>query len=251
MDLFVVIVVVVVILYLIWFKVGGSRAASVVDGVVLINLKHNENRLRTFTRKYNKSDMRGIDFVNLGAIYGKNVDYTKVCTPKAVEELNELFETGYRSQHYQLSIGAIGCYLSHLKAWYHCIQKGWDNCLIFEDDANIPSNFKREMKHALRNAPDDYDVILLGHLCNKCSKMKTNIHHYKVDRFYLTHTYIISSKCIRKLLSHPSIYPISQQIDSQMSDLSSELNIYAVAKKIIYQDSSFETNIQVPIRILT
>jgi hypothetical protein len=62
------------------------------------------------------------------------------------------------------------------------------------------------------------------------------------------HSYIITKKCIEKIYN--KMFPIKQQIDSELSDLSNEINIYATTKNLVRNYIS-ETNIQLPIKVNT
>ena len=44
---------------------------------------------------------------------------------------------GYRTAHYQLTRGSVGCYLSHLRLYQHVLRGGAQFALVFEDDAAI------------------------------------------------------------------------------------------------------------------
>jgi hypothetical protein len=45
--------------------------------------------------------------------------------------------TGYRTKHYQLTRGSVGCYMSHLQLYQHIIKTDAQFAFIFEDDAVI------------------------------------------------------------------------------------------------------------------
>ena len=115
--------------------------------------------------------------------------------------------------------------------------------IIFEDDARPPPNVLKLTKSYLKEIPDDWDIILLGKVCNGCEDRGE---YFKVNRFILLHAYIINSKAIEKIISTGTLFPIGQQLDSYLSELSDMLNIYAVKNDIVHQGGS-RTDIQAPI----
>lgn len=215
------------------------------DQIYLINLDRRPDRLERVMNSLNNSDMKNMKVLRMSAVDGSEIDITRVpLSETAKGELKQIETTGFRTKHYQLTRGAIGCYLSHVKIWKDIVEKGHNNALIFEDDANIPKNIHERMIKSMKGVPDDWDIILFGFDCRDCK----NIKNYRiVNRFFLTHCYAISYSCIVKILKTNSLFPITQQIDSYLSELSPELiNIYTVKNPIIGQFGS-RTDIQMPI----
>jgi len=215
------------------------------DQIYLINLDRRPDRLERFMNSFDNSDMKDMKVLRMNAVDGSEIDITRIpLSETAKGELKQIETTGFRTKHYQVTRGAIGCYLSHVKVWKDIVEKGHKNALIFEDDANIPDNLHEKMMKSMKGIPDDWDVILFGFDCKDCKNMKN---YRKVDRFFLTHCYAISYSGIVKILKTNSLFPITQQIDSYMSELSPELlNIYTVKNPIIGQYGS-RTDIQMPI----
>lgn len=222
-----------------------NSSEELFDQVYLINLKRRPDRLNNFMEYYNASDMNHIQFVKFEAIDGSQLDIERVpLSELARAELKEIENTGFRSKHYQLTKGAIGCYLSHVKIWEDIMQKGHNIALILEDDAKVPSDILNKINRSIVEIPVDWDIVLLGYLCTKC----VNYNSYnKVERFMLTHSYLITRTAIDKILQTKSLFPITQQIDAYMSELSSVLNIYTVDSKMIPQFKS-RTDIQAPLK---
>lgn len=214
------------------------------DAVYLINLKRRPDRLKKFLELYNDSDMKDTSIIKFDAIDGSKLDIDSVpLTELAKAELHQLESTGFRTKHYQLTKGGIGCYLSHVKVWENILKNNYKYALIFEDDAKVPYNINQIIKEELKYFPNDWDIILLGYICNKCMKFEN---YNTVERFMLTHCYLISHECIVKIMNTDTLFPITQQIDALMSELSSILNIYSVKDKKVKQFSS-RTDIQAPL----
>lgn len=220
------------------------RNNEVFDEVYLINLDRRKDRLVKFMQCYNNSDMRTYPINKFSAVDGSKLDIDTVpMTELALLEMKQLETTGFRYKHYQLTKGAIGCYLSHVKIWENMLINQHTTALIFEDDARPPPNFLRIAKAYLKLIPTDWDIVLLGKVCNECKDFGA---YYKVERFILLHTYLINTTAIKKIIKTGTLFPIGQQLDAYLSELSDILNIYAVKNDIVRQGGS-RTDIQAPI----
>jgi hypothetical protein len=211
----------------------------------LINLDRRPDRLERFMKTFEKSDASKMQLTKISAVDGGELDIKKVPLSEVARgELKQIETTGFRSKHYQLTRGAIGCYLSHVKVWRDVVDNNHRHGLIFEDDVNVPSNIYAKMEKSMKHIPEDWDIILFGYHCKDCENMKG---YRKVNRFILLHCYAISYSGIIKILKTNSLFPITQQIDSYLSELSEDiLNIYTVPNPIIHQNGS-RTDIQMPI----
>jgi GR25 family glycosyltransferase involved in LPS biosynthesis len=188
--------------------------------------------------------MKNHKIVKLDAVDGSLIDVDKVpLSEMARAEINQLNTTGFRTKHYQLTKGGIGCYLSHVKVWEYILRNKEDNVLIFEDDAETPSDLKNQINTYMESIPEDWDIVLFGFICSKCIKFAK---YNRVEEFMLTHCYMIRKKAIVKIMKANTLFPITQQIDWKMSEMSSIVNIYSVNKKIVKQFSS-RTDIQAPL----
>ena len=153
----------------------------------------------------------------------------------------------YRTKHYELSYGAVGCYLSHVNIWKKLEKDNLDYILIFEDDAYPTFNFTELQQIINNDVPNDWDIIFFGGIYNDYNIIKDNI--VKLKRFYETHAYIINKKGALKLLS--KAFPIKKQIDSWLSDqvLQNYVNIYGITKNKWTQNSKInKSDIQTEIK---
>lgn len=220
------------------------NAKPIYDKVYLINLKRRPDRLSNFMKHYKKSDMQKQTIIKFNAIDGSNLDVEKCpLSELARAELQQLETTGFRTKHYQLTKGAIGCYLSHVKIWEHILKNEYDTCLIFEDDAQVPVDLNKKIHDEIKYFPSDWDIILYGYVCKKCMRFEN---YNEVERFMLTHCYIIKRSAIVKIMKSNTLFPITQQIDALMSELSSIVNIYTAKDKLVPQFNS-RTDIQAPL----
>lgn len=231
-------------LYLCLYTYFSKSGKTIYDQVYLINLKRRPDRLNNFLSHLKKSDMKHTKIIRFDAVDGSNIDVDKCpLSELAKAELQQLETTGFRTKHYQLTKGAIGCYLSHVKIWENILQKNVNVALIFEDDAQIPPHLKRRIEEEMKYIPDDWDIVLFGYICKKCMRYAM---YNEVERFMLTHCYLIKNTAIIKIMKTNTLFPITQQIDSLMSELSSLINIYTVREKLVPQFES-RTDIQAPL----
>lgn len=126
----------------------------------------------------------------------------------------------------EMSDGEVGCCLSHFYLWNKIIEEDYHITLVLEDDAlRYNKEFINLTEHILQYAPNNWDIILLGFMIpHKARKNEKKIgNFYKVNQFFLTHSYLISLNGAKKL-SHKT--PINAPIDTWMSMQSNSINIY-------------------------
>ena len=59
------------------------------------------------------------------------------------------------------SQGEVGCYLSHLQILKDFVLSKQKYCLILEDDIHLEKNFKIDLRDALQECPEDWDLLYL------------------------------------------------------------------------------------------
>jgi GR25 family glycosyltransferase involved in LPS biosynthesis len=215
----------------------------------VINLDKNPDRLEEFTKTYNQSDIHEIQLTRFPAIWGKNVNTEEWLSPEAIEELNQVERKGYRTYHYQLTRGAIGCFLSHYTLAKKLLEdKRNDYYIIMEDDIAInPKGFK-EIQETLLNVPEDWDIILFGFLRIIHPEYVGNF--IKPNGFWGTHGYLINKKGAKKFVDETNLNKIDGQVDAYFSRMiqQQKINIYA-HKKHIFFPIGRTSNIQTGLRI--
>lgn len=210
----------------------------------LINLDRRYDRLKTTSFLLKKCGYKNI--MRYSAIDGSKITPHKLKKLVHKDSLEPIYKK-QRTQHDELSIGAVGCYLSHVNVWKLIENnKNYNYAIIFEDDTN-PTINQDELQDILSDIPSDWDVILLGANYN----IKNDFNHnkfYKVNRFFCLHAYIINKRAINKISSN--LYPIQVQIDWVLSNMSNDglLNIYTIKNSKWYQNHHVNsTDIQTPV----
>jgi GR25 family glycosyltransferase involved in LPS biosynthesis len=211
----------------------------------VINLDTKPDRLRNFMRLFGSSDAAGVAIERVPAVVGNGVEARDYLTLSAFAELAQAEDRGYRERHYQLTRGAIGCYLSHMEVLRRIAGGVEAHGLVFEDDAIVPKDLLRRARTCLRKVPEDWDLFLLDYHCYDCSAGPLR-DYLAVRRFMLTDAYVVTKRAAVKALEYLESIPIEQQVDAEMSHMSAMglLKIYAPPRRIVRQDGGFTTNIQ-------
>ena len=214
----------------------------------VINLRRNPERLAHFQRSFTASDLGASNsFIRVEAVDGSQIQVEQFVTPYALQEISQAEAVGYRTKHYQLTRGGVGCALSHMEVWRQLLASDRDAALVFEDDVVMHPDIWALFRRALPSIPQDWDILLLGYFCKNCERRQG---HFRVRRFFGLHAYVIRRRGAVRAFQY-GLLPINQQLDSLLSDAAEEgaLNIYTLPVKLARQDSSaFRTEIQMPLR---
>lgn len=215
----------------------------------VINLSKNKDRYKRFRYYYDNSDLNKLELERFDAIYGKDLDVKNYITPKAYEILLENEKNKYRTKHYELTRGAIGCYLSHAALYQKLLEdKQYDYYIIFEDDAALMSRVYQRMGEAITLAPNDWDIILFSPIMEVLNGQ--NKKFKKMQTFWGLCGYAISKRGAQKCINEFNKKPINMQIDSKLSlmIMQDKLNVYGYKDKTIWHDRSQGTDIQMPVK---
>ena len=220
----------------------------------VINLEKNKLRLERFSYFYNNSDISVLPLERYNAINGRKLDPQKYITEHAYSTLVENEENKYRTRHYELTRGAIGCYLSHTAMYQKLLDDpDHDYYIIFEDDAAILPHVLDKFNLAINYAPTDWDMVLFAPimevLANKPYDANTHLFR-KLNTFWGLCGYAINKRGAHKFIEEFHAKKISMQIDSKMSYmiLHGNFNVYAFNDKTIWHDRSMGTDIQMPLK---
>jgi GR25 family glycosyltransferase involved in LPS biosynthesis len=218
--------------------------------MLLINMDSRKDRLANFTASYNASDCKDkLPMHRISAVVGKEVDWKNgLLTPAATKDLEEVVKTGKRKGHESLTVGAVGCYLSHLKALEYVVEKN-QPMIICEDDSVLPANFYEKMKAGILLPTPGQSILLLFHvICNgweklKCTLKKNNF--YEVQHFWSMACYYITPETAKIILANAR--PLEYQIDEIVSRLTEANKIKIYANPIVSIGNNLGTDIQMPI----
>ncbi len=166
-----------------------------VDGVVVINMDSNPERMNTFQAKV-VTHLPSVRFERLSAVAGRELDsYGKA--PWFTEK------TGERARFWG---GTAGCALSHRNAVRLAQERGWRNILIFEDDAVLkaPELAGIVVAEALAHMDGRY-LFYLGYnkpapYGQRVASLSHCFELWKTDGVLATHAYLIPESMYAPLL---------------------------------------------------
>lgn len=246
-------------LFFFFFIDEGDREPFVVDAKCkVINLKRNADRWKHFAARFEASDsLRHMDLERIEAVDGvvaaSRPEESRI-PPDVHQALMRTESAGRRLYHHELTKGAVGCYLSHVRVWEALLRD--DGCnfyVVFEDDALIPPNNganKFDLGDAARTAPGGWDVLLLGYVRTTphADAARDNAAFARVVHFWGTHAYVINKAGAAKALAGWKASGLTMQVDSAMSVLASHdaLNVYARRTRLFYT-TDFGSDIQLPV----
>jgi GR25 family glycosyltransferase involved in LPS biosynthesis len=242
--------------YYYYYNRHVQRERFVVDiKCKVINLERNTDRWKHFSAGFNASDsMRHLDLERIEAVDGALAFSQPNESRIPLDVHDKLMQTESSRQriyHHQLTKGAVGCYLSHIRIFEALLRdNSCDFYVIFEDDALIPSNDVPDLGGIVQSAPADWDILVLGYFRKTphLDESNNDAAFVRVVHFWGLHAYVINKTGAAKIIAEWRKSGLTMQIDSVMSVMASfdALNIYA-SRNIIFYTSNFGSDIQLPI----
>lgn len=230
--------------------------------IYCINLDTALNRKEHIYRKFVIDMGLSVNFVSaVDTREGKWRHYNRYLTDKAMEQLERSIEDNVRQHHHELTPGAVGCFLSHIRCFERFLARNPqddDYALILEDDSNPLPEFKEALISVLNQPPPDADIILMSFIAfgNTQDIQVSDMEYVFLDypsRFYLLNAYLVSGKGARNIMQHfeESHSRFEKQIDSHMTELvnNQRIKVYTLTKDMCPQTALGPTSIQtVPMR---
>ena len=216
---------------------------------LVINLDKSVDRLNNFMRHFDRSDLKDMGFSRISAVDGQVVDIQRVVTPAAARAITVSDKSGFRVEHSELTRGAVGCLLSHVKCMDAFLQTNSAYGFIFEDDAVVHKETFARTREILSQLPASWDLLLLGYYCQDC-KLHAGKPYGSVRAFYGLHGYAVSRAGARKFQQICSL-PVNKQVDHLISDQcsSGRISIYCADQQLVRQaNGRYVTDIQKPLK---
>lgn len=237
------------------------------DRVFVISLKKSTHRHELLQKT-----LQGLDYEIFWGVDGTNLEIDNLIN-------QELINTNGQKGN-QLTLGEIGCALSHLSVYKKIIDLNLDSALILEDDLflnKVGRNCLNSLKGGLRELPRDWELLYLGYALNN-KKMSYSAHFRRwvaypllslahKERFnpmkyrrrfprdfslnlqkagyhYRLHSYGISKAGAKKVIEFQT--PIHMAADNAVSEMCTEnkLNAFRLKKRIFFQNRDLETTIK-------
>ena len=218
----------------------------VAGAVMVLNMDRSEDRMRAMDAELSG---KGILYERLPAIDGRQLTNeqvrqwsTKLCS-------------------YLCTPSMIGCFLTHMRAWAHVVDRNIQNAIVLEDDVKIVDGYENTFLSACAALPVDYDFMYLGcftchrsHPLDKVLRLLSGTrrrrervykdgvpspHLVRPDQTLGTHSYMVSLKGARAALK--ALPRASFHVDWALSGLIDSLNVYAVRPNLTYQTDAPST----------
>nr|KAG5699847.1 hypothetical protein BaRGS_034621 [Batillaria attramentaria] len=164
------------------------------DQVYLINLERRPERRE---RMMNAFDILGIDVQYVPAVDGKKL------TPEYLEEKESM------------TMGEIGCFLSHYYIWEDMVENNYGRVLLFEDDIRFEPYFRKKLGYLMSDLDrlfPDWDLVYLGRkrLRKNDERLVEGSERLAWPHYsYWTLSYMLSNAGARKLLAQK---PLSKMV---------------------------------------
>lgn len=170
------------------------------DEVYLINLRRRSERRTRMLQSFN---VLGVKAKTMDAVDGKalNISSLENLGIKMLPEYSDPYH------HRPLTLGEIGCFMSHYNIWKDVIENQHRTALVFEDDIRFEPFFRRKLEQILKElqiANVEWDLIYLG----RKRQGETTVENLVpgttrvvyVDYSYWTLGYLISQSGAKKLV---------------------------------------------------
>ncbi len=210
--------------------------------IFIINLKKDVNK-KLHMQKL--CDKYSLDYTFIEAIYGKELPRDIVSKiynqEKAVKEIGR-----------ELTLGELGCALSHMKIYEKMVNENIENAIIFEDDISFDATILEAIS-SIKNFPTDWECVLLCYYRmafykkNYCINFRNRLQvgkRLKIVRFtalmHSTAAYVINQKGAKKLLSSMK-EGIYKPVDHYTGD-DQHVNLYGLYPKVVTIDSELGYN---------
>lgn len=199
------------------------------------------NYVKNLLNKYKFKDITRVSAIDTRA-YDDAMKYKSLIDKESLERLNKDVELGKRRRFGSLTLGAIGCTLSHMSIYNEMIKNDIKSALIFEDDVLTDLDYDIFWKRINKlDIPSDSDMYLLsaGYYDWK-QKIKKDSNTVNFGRFLCTCAYYITLNGANIL--YKNLIPILYQVDFQMSMLmiAKRIKIYGYDGPYIFKHGSYK-----------
>ncbi|KAL4219684.1 hypothetical protein ACF0H5_022254 [Mactra antiquata] len=171
------------------------------DKIYMINLERRSERRKRMLHVF---DVFGIEAEWIPAVDGKKLNDTYLYADLGIEVVPG-FTDPYGGR--PMTMGEIGCFLSHYFIWKDMLKKGYSEIIVFEDDLRFEPYFRSKLTRIMRvvgKKQPDWDLIYLG---RKRLNRKDEYYLQGTDLLvwpsysYWTLSYLLSRRGAEKLLA--------------------------------------------------
>lgn len=135
-----------------------------------------------------------------------------------------------------VSMGDLGCTLSHLAILRFARATGMASYGAFEDDIEFHPNFNARFDEFWNAVPADWDMVYMG-ANHSGGWTKVNDHIVRMHKSYTTHAIIINHTAYDKLIEIWGA--ANEKVDVGISLLHKTMNCYAFYPNMVYQADGY------------
>lgn len=182
--------------------------------------------------------------------------YSHYLSDDGLKQMKRSELTKTRRQHYELTPGAIGCFLSHIKCWNKFLDLDpldKEFVFILEDDTMPAISFDKTFTHIVEDFPPKCDILLCDFLAfgNIEDETYNGLEYRRLhppSGFYLLNAYFITAGGIKKIFEdlHKRNNKFYKQLDSHLTDLINDgtIQVLTLEKQECFQIGISPTSIQ-------
>ncbi|XP_045464720.1 glycosyltransferase 25 family member isoform X1 [Harmonia axyridis] len=125
------------------------------DRIFMINLLRRPERRRRMVQCF---DELGLDVTIIDAVDGRELNDT---TLKSISFMPDFIDPYHKRP---MTLGEIGCFLSHYNIWKEIVANKYEKTLVLEDDIRFEPYFRLKVKNLMNeiNVRPDWDLIYFG-----------------------------------------------------------------------------------------
>ncbi len=176
------------------------------DKVILLTIERNASRLETI-----KNVLGGLEYEIFWGVDGSKLNLQKMVeTGEVADNINEIYKQTNIDYMNMVSakpihINQIACALSHVKIYEYIKKNKYDKVLILEDDVIPVEKNLKYLSDTLKEVPNDWEVLYVGHLINNNFSFWGILKYYYLTNF-IYKIGIRTKSVIRKKNTYPSPY---------------------------------------------
>lgn len=213
--------------------------------IFVISLK-NSPRREVITRHLSSL---GLKFEFFDAVYGKELPESELAKVDY-----EFYPKNYHAKK-GLTLGEIGCAMSHIKLYEHILENNIQEAIIFEDDVFLNFHFKSIINTALEKVSKNKEIIFLYHGKAKIFPFTKSLpERYKLAKYLTpsknskrtiisTAAYYLTNQGAKKLLKQA--YPIRMPADFLTGQIQlTRINAYGIEPCCVFTGMDSEIDAQ-------
>jgi GR25 family glycosyltransferase involved in LPS biosynthesis len=217
-----------------------------IGGCLVIGLeKSNINYIQSMHKQYAFVKHLPLGIEPISSIDGQQIDlYTFLRENKFSKSIyNQLVIQNYLINGHNLTLGALGCLESHVRAWGRVVEVDRP-MLILEDDTHFEAQlFDYILPYLLYSLPTNFSLFYFGNLVGE--NIQSNLIDYNDLLWKInganwgTYAYLISPQAAATLLDF--IYPVQAQVDSMIIDIaqSQSFDVFMSKQILVKTDNTY------------